>query len=111
MSYHLGALSLREHLPASVPAVVVERGEIVVAAVASAWGAWSGLDAEVPAVEAAYVLSARDLNLGAQSALGKALRRLSRAVEAGPDEQLHVGQIRDDLPDKMQSSLSGNRDN
>jgi hypothetical protein len=53
MSYHLGALSLREHLPASVPAVVVERGEIVVAAVASAWGAWSGLDAEVPAVEAA----------------------------------------------------------
>ena len=53
MPYLLSALSLREHLAAPVPAVVVERGEVAVAAVASAWGSWSGLDAEVPAVEAA----------------------------------------------------------
>ncbi len=91
------ALTLREYLPHAVPVAVHEGRGVVVAAVASAWGFWSGLDAEVPAVKAAIetlievTAHARpDWDAALETAFSSAARRLDSLPGAKDGDDLDL---------------------
>lgn len=87
------ALSLRAVAPER-PMVVRTIGEVTIVGLASAWGAWCGRDAELPAVEAAIESLARaalDSVVDWPAALVAAFAAASRAIEKLPG-----GEPRDD---------------